>query len=70
MGALLIRRQSTVDRLLNLGAKCARWSGGVEATGGGGLGLLYAWLGVVVSDEVAALPLCLGRLEEEVGRAE
>lgn len=36
---------------------------GVEATGGGGLGLLYAWLGVVVS-EVAALPLCLGRLEE------
>lgn len=32
------------------------------------LGLLYARLGVVVS-EVAALPLYLGRLEERIGRA-
>lgn len=34
--------------------------------GGGRLGLLYARLGVVVS-EVAALPLCVGRADSRKG---
>lgn len=64
-GALLIRRQLRVDRLGMLGAKCARWSGSHWGPEGWGCSM-RGWM---VVSEVAALPLCLGRLEEGVGRA-